>query len=117
MEQRHISASTGAEQLDHSGLQVVPVEGGAYPEAAAGPLTWRQEGGGYAYALAPGLKPGEHGAPEVAVASMPEAVTAPPPPPLLSHPPRWKRKRWMLAITLAVFIIIGAVVGGVVGTR
>src|SRR4051812_9753206 len=100
MEQR----PKGPGQPNPSGLQVVPAEGDRFPEVS-GPLSWKQEGV-YAYALTPGPKAGEHGAPEVAVSSMPEpiapaaAAAAPTqgPPPL--HRPQlwWRRKRWILAI-------------------
>jgi hypothetical protein len=108
---------TGAWQADYSGLQVVPVDG-TLPEAVSEPLNWKQEGGyAYAYALPPGLKLGEHGAPEMAVPNVPEVVVTPVPPTLSLHRPWFRRKRWILCITVAVLVVVGAVVGGIVGTR
>jgi len=107
----------GARQADYSGLEVVPVDG-TLPEAVSEPLNWKQEGGyTYAYALPPGLKHGEHGAPEMAVPNVPEVVVAPVPPTLPLNRPWFRRKRWILSIIIAILVVVGAVVGGVVGTR
>lgn len=115
MEQRHNGAGVGTGHPDHSGLQVVPVEGGKFPEVVSGPLSWKQEGA-YAYALPPALKPGEHSAPEVAVSSIPERAASSLSPDLSpSHRPWWRRKRWI--IMLAILIVVAAVLGGVLGTR
>ena len=110
MEKTNNNAGAGAWQADYSGLQVVPVDGNL-PEAVSEPLSWKQEGGyAYVYALPPGFKLGEHGTPEIAVPNVPEVVVTPVPP--SPNRPWFRRKRWILTITVVVLVVVGAVVGG-----